>query len=365
LITIHQQFNWENHVGMFSLSQVSIMKKVSIQNAVGMVLGYDITEIIPGQFKGAAFKKGYIIKEVDIPRLLDIGKKNLYVIDLAGDLLHENEAARRMAEAAIGPGVALSEPNEGKVELSATITGLLKVNPAALEQMNLLDGIVFATIHGGHIVQTGQKLGGTRIIPLAIEKNEIETVESICRSLNPVITVKPIKRHTVGMVTTGSEVYHKRIEDKFGPVLTKKFNALGSTICRQIIVDDDIEMIAGAIRELIEEGADFIAVTGGMSVDPDDVTPAGIKAAGGSFVTYGAPAMPGSMFLLARINGIPVVGLPACVMYVRTSIFDLIVPRLLANDMVDKTDIARLGYGGYCMNCEECKYPQCGFGKGN
>jgi molybdenum cofactor synthesis domain-containing protein len=341
------------------------MQKVPIQKAVGMVLGYDVTEIIPDHFKGAAFKKGHIITENDIPRLLDIGKKYIYVLDLAEDMLHENEAALRMAAAAIGPGVALSEPNEGKVELSATITGLLKVNPAALEQMNLLEGIVFATIHGGHVVQMGQKLGGTRIIPLVITKKEIETVERICRSFNPVITVKPIKPHTIGIVTTGSEVYHKRIEDKFGPVLTKKFNALGSAVLSQIIVDDDIEMIAGAIRELIGKGADFIAVSGGMSVDPDDVTPAGIKAAGGSLKAYGAPVMPGSMFLLAKINGIPVVGLPACVMFVRTSIFDLIVPRLLADDMVDKTDIARLGYGGYCMNCEECKYPQCGFGKGN
>lgn len=341
------------------------MQKVPVQKAVGMVLGYDVTEIVPGQFKGSAFKKGHIIKANDIPRLLDIGKKNIYVLDLTEDMLHENEAALRMAEAASGPGVALSEPNEGKVEFSATITGLLKVNPEALERMNLLEGIVFATIHGGHIVQMGQKLGGTRIIPLVIAKKEIETVESICRSFNPVITVKPIKPHAVGIVTTGSEVYHGRIEDKFGPVLTKKFNALGSTILRQIIVDDDIEMIAGAIQELIKNGADFIAVTGGMSVDPDDVTPAGIKAAGGSLVTYGAPALPGSMFLLAEINDIPIVGLPACVMYARTSIFDLIVPRLLANDMVNRTDIARLGYGGYCMNCDECKYPRCGFGKGS
>ncbi|MBN1495728.1 MAG: molybdopterin-binding protein [Spirochaetes bacterium] len=341
------------------------MQKVPVEKAVGMVLGHDVTEIIPGSFKGAAFKKGHIIEEGDIPRLLDIGKKNIYVIELAGDMLHENDAALRMAEAAIGPGVALSEPNEGKVELSATINGLLKINPAALERMNLLEGIVFATIHGGQIVQMGQKLGGTRIIPLAMKKTEIESVESICRRLYPVVTVKPVIPHTVGIVTTGSEVYHRRIEDKFGPVLTRKFNALGSTILRQIIVDDDIRMIAGAIRELIEKGADFIAVTGGMSVDPDDVTPAGIKAAGGSLVTYGAPALPGAMFLLAEIKGIPVVGLPACVMYVRTSIFDLIVPRLLANDIVDKTDIARLGYGGFCMNCEECKYPRCGFGKGN
>lgn len=330
-----------------------------------MVLGHDITEIVPGRYKGAAFKRGHIVKEADIPRLLDIGKKHIYVLNLADDMLHEDEAAQRMAEAAVGPGVALSEPNEGKVELSAAATGLLKVNPAALEQINLLEGVMFATIHGNHVIQNGQRLGGTRIIPLVIAENKIKHVENICRSLYPVITVKPIIPHRVGIVTTGSEVYHGRIEDKFGPVLEKKFTALGSTILRQIIVDDDIEMIANAIRALIEDGADLIATTGGMSVDPDDVTPAGIKAAGGSVVSYGAPTLPGAMFMLAQINGIPVVGLPACVMYVRTSIFDLIVPRILAGDAVSRIDIARLGYGGYCLDCKTCRYPKCGFGKGN
>ncbi|MBU0994835.1 MAG: molybdopterin-binding protein [Proteobacteria bacterium] len=341
------------------------MQIVPIKKAVGMVLGYDITEIIPGQFKGAAFKKGHIIHETDIPKLLNIGKKHIYVVNLSEDMIHENEAARRMAEAAIGCGVTLSDPSEGKIELLSTGKGLLKVNAAALEQINLLEGIMFATIHGGHIVQNGQKLGGTRIIPLAIPQKDIETVEHICESFYPVITVKPVKPHTIGIVTTGSEVYHGRIEDKFGPVLEKKFNTLGSHILRQVIVDDDIEMIAGAIRELIKEGADFIATTGGMSVDPDDVTPSGIKAAGGSVLTYGAPVLPGAMFLLAEIDGIPIVGLPACVMYVRTSIFDLIVPRLLANETVTRLDIARLGYGGCCMGCEECRYPKCGFGKGD
>lgn len=342
------------------------MQIVSIKEAIGMVLGHDITEIIPGRFKGAAFKKGHVVREKDIPRLLDIGKKHVYVIGQGQDedLLHENEAARRMAEAAIGPGVTLSDPHEGKAELIAMETGLLKVNPVALEQINLLERIMFATIHGGRLVSKGQKLGGTRIIPLVIAKEEIETVESICRRFHPVVCVSPLKPHTIGIVTTGSEVYHGRIEDKFGSVLVKKFEALGSHVLRQIIVDDDLQMIAGAIHALIREGADFIATTGGMSVDPDDVTPAGIKAAGGSIVTYGAPVLPGAMFLLADINGIPIVGLPACVMYVRTSIFELMVPRLLANDTITRTDIARLGYGGFCMECGECRYPECAFGKG-
>lgn len=341
------------------------MQIVSVEEAVGMVLGHDITEIVPGRFKGAAFMKGHVVKETDIPRLLNIGKKHIYVMEIAQDTLHENDAARRIAKAAAGQGIELSDPHEGKVEFIARQSGLLKINPVALEQINLQDEIMFATIHGGHVVLNGQKLGGTRIIPLTIAEKQIETVETICRAFEPVIAVKPLKTHTVGIVTTGSEVYHGRIEDKFGPVLEEKFTALGSKVLRQIIVDDDIAMIAEAIKALIEAGADFIATTGGMSVDPDDVTPAAIKTAGGSILTHGAPVLPGAMFLLAKIRDIPVVGLPACVMYYRTSIFDLIVPRLLAHDPITKTDIARLGYGGYCMGCQTCRYPQCGFGKGS
>ncbi len=340
------------------------MKTVAVQDAVGMVLGHDLTEILPGKFKGPAFKKGHVIEENDIPRLLDIGKENVYVLDIAEGMLHENEAARRMAEAAAGPGIALSGPQEGKVELSAAGDGLLAVDAGALERINRLEGIMFATIHGGHVVRSGRKLGGTRIIPLVIPEKDIVHVETICRDRSPLVEIKPLRKHTVGIVTTGSEVYKGRVEDKFGPVLSEKFTALGSCILRQIIVDDDPRMIADAIETLIAEGADFIATTGGMSVDPDDVTPAGITAAGGEVVTYGAPVLPGAMFLLASINGIPVVGLPGCVMYVRTSVFELVVPRILAGEEVTRSDIARLGYGGYCLSCQDCRYPDCGFGKG-
>lgn len=339
------------------------MERIAVEHAVGMVLGHDITEIVPGKFKGAAFKKGHVIEQTDIPKLLDLGKRHIYVLDLADDMIHENDAALRMARAARGEGIVLTEPHEGKVEFIASKTGLLAVDAKALEKMNLLDGIMFATIHGGHVVQKGTKLGGTRIIPLTIENKKIDDVEDICRSLRPVIDVKEMKPHLVGIVTTGSEVYHGRIGDKFGPVLKEKFEALGSTILEQVVVDDDVTMIADAIKGLIEIGADFIATTGGMSVDPDDVTPSGIRAAGGSVITHGAPVLPGAMFLLADISGVPVVGLPACVMYVRTSIFELVVPRLLAGERLNKTDIARLGHGGFCMACDECRYPRCGFGK--
>jgi len=340
------------------------MKTVPVEDAVGMVLCHDITRIAPGEFKGRAFKKGHIIKQEDIPRLLDLGKRQIFVWELSEGFVHENDAAMRMATAAAGQGISFSEPKEGKVSLFAQAAGLLKVNVAALNAINEIDQAMFATLHTNQKVAKGKTVAGTRIIPLVIEEDKIIQVEGICREQYPVIEVKPFKPCSAGIVTTGSEVYHKRIEDKFGPVLFSKFSEFGCSVLQQIFVPDSIEQIAESIRTLLERGAGIITVTGGMSVDPDDVTPAGIRAAGGRIVTYGAPALPGAMFLLAYIGAVPVLGLPGCVMYHKTTIFDLVLPRILACEALTRQDITSLGHGGLCANCEGCRYPDCGFGKG-
>ena len=340
------------------------MKTVPVENSVGMVLCHDITRITPGEFKGRAFKKGHIIQQEDIPKLLDLGKRQIFVWELSEGFVHENDAAMRMAAAAAGPGISLSEPKEGKVSLSAQTAGLLKVNVAALNAINEVEQAMFATLHSNQRVAAGKTVAGTRIIPLVIEEAKINQIESICRQHYPVIEVKPFKSCSVGIVTTGSEVYYRRIEDKFGPVLFGKFAEFGCSVLKQIFVPDSIELIAESIRTLLERGAEIIAVTGGMSVDPDDVTPAGIRAAGGRIVTYGAPTLPGAMFLLAYIGAVPVLGLPGCVMYHKTTIFDLVLPRILAGEALTRQDITSLGHGGLCADCKECRYPDCGFGKG-
>ena len=221
---------------------------------------------------------------------------------------------------------------------------------------------MFASIQENIVVKEGQKLAGTRIIPLFISEENLQTAEKILAA-GPIIKVVPLKEMRVGVVTTGSEVYSGLIEDKFGPVLVRKFGELGSIVEKQLFADDDDEMIAGCIRQLVDEGMDIMGVTGGMSVDPDDMTPSGIRKAGGEVISYGAPVLPGAMFMLSYIGDIPVVGLPGCVMYSRTSVFDLIVPRLLAGEKVTKKDINMLAHGGLCLNCEVCTYPFCGFGK--
>jgi molybdenum cofactor synthesis domain-containing protein len=339
------------------------MKAIPVAEAVGMVLGHDVTRIIPGKEKGPAFRKGHIIREEEIPEFLSMGKKNIFVLDMPPGMIHEDAAAGRLARAAAGQGIRLSEPAEGRVNLIAETGGLLKIDVDALKRINCIGQIAFSTLHSHQSVQAGQTVAGTRVVPLIIDEKEIIEAEKACAAVFPLIQVKAFKPCRIGVVTTGSEVYHGRIKDGFGPVVEKKFKALGSQVIRQILVSDDRQMTAQAIHELIADGAEMIMVTGGMSVDPDDQTPASIRAAGGRVITYGAPIFPGAMFMLATIGDIPVAGLPGCVMYYRTSIFDLVIPRLLAGEPVTREDIAAMGHGGLCAGCDVCRYPLCGFGK--
>jgi hypothetical protein len=338
------------------------MKTVRVNDAVGMVLAHDLTQIIPDCCKGSRFKKGHVIREADIPVLLDMGKENLFVLELAPGDVHEDEAAVRIAKAASGRGLVLSTPREGKVELSASRNGLLKVAKELLFELNNTDEVMFATLHNNQVVKKGQIVAGTRVIPLVVSEKVVAQAEKTCQK-GALVEILTIPTRKIGIVTTGSEVYSGRIKDAFGPILLKKYAELGSTVVRQIFASDSVEMIVGAIHELLAEGVDMIAVTGGMSVDPDDRTPYSIRQAGGDIVTYGAPVLPGAMFMLAYIGETPVVGLPGCVMYYSTSIFDLIIPRILVGEKLTRSDIKELAHGGLCRNCDVCRFPNCAFGK--
>ena len=339
------------------------LKTVGVRDAVGSVLCHDITRIVRGESKGPLFRKGHVVREEDIPRLLDVGKEHLYVYEISDDFIHEDDAALRIALAAAGDNVRLDGPKEGKIELIAQIHGVVKVDVSGLQFINAEDQIMFATLHNNRYVKAGAKLAGTRIIPLVIDARKIRHVEELCLQRGPVVQVNPVRALKTGIVTTGSEVYHGRIADAFGPVLQDKAKDYGFTIIRQILTDDSVAQIAAAITALREQGAELILVTGGMSVDPDDLSPTGIKAAGGHVVTYGAPVLPGAMLMLAYIDDVPILGLPGCVMYHGASVFDLVLPRILAGERLEKADIVALGHGGLCTGCATCHYPDCAFGK--
>ena len=339
------------------------MKLIKTTEAVGHVLCHDMTQIIPGVTKDAVFRKGHVVREEDIPVLLSIGKDNLYVWEKDDTMYHEDEAADILRGLCQNDYMEASSPKEGKVELTAQTDGLFKVDEERLIRLNSLGEMMVATRHGNFPVKKGDKLAGTRIIPLVIEKEKMEAAKEAVGE-EPLLALLPYHHKKVGIVTTGNEVFHGRIKDQFGPVIREKLAEFDTEVLGQTIMNDDQEKITEAIQAFLDAGADMVVCTGGMSVDPDDTTPAAIKGTGAEIVSYGTPVLPGAMFLLAYTkDGRPIMGLPGCVMYAKRTIFDLVLPRVMADERVTAQDLAKLGMGGLCLGCPTCIFPNCGFGK--
>ncbi|MBU1342359.1 MAG: molybdopterin-binding protein [Proteobacteria bacterium] len=339
------------------------MKKIKVEEAVGTVLAHDMTRIARGEFKGVAFKKGHVVKKEDIPALLRIGKQYLYVLDLGDDQLHENDAARRISRAISDPDLEFSDPREGKINISTPHAGLLKINVDALLQVNKMESIIVATLKNNFPCKKGEIIAGTRIIPLTIPAKNIEALEALTKTTGTLLSVKPFQSLKVGAVVTGSEVFNGLITDDFGPSIGKKIMEAGCTLIKKITVPDDEKAIANAVLELKKLGCQLIVTTGGLSVDPDDVTRLGVIQAGAKVTFYGSPVLPGAMLMVSLLDNIPVISLPACVFYYSKTVFDLIFPRVLAGETITKDDIAAMGHGGLCMNCDVCHYPVCSFGR--
>ena len=338
------------------------MKVIKTEDAVGQVLCHDMTQIIPGEYKDARFRKGHIVTKEDIPVLLSMGKENLYVFEMSEGMLHENDAAERMCSMCLSEGMTRSEVKEGKIEIRACVEGLFVVDTKKLNAINSIDELMIATIHGNTLVKPGDKLCGTRVIPLVIDETKIKQAEDITGG-KPILSVMPLKLKKAGIITTGSEVFHGRIEDGFTPVVKKKLANVGIETVKHIMADDGIDNITAAINEMRAADVDLIVCTGGMSVDPDDNTPGAIKNSGAEIVTYGAPVLPGAMFLLGYFGDTPIMGLPGCVMYAKATIFDMVLPRVAAGVKMVKSDFVEMGEGGLCLGCDTCHFPNCGYGK--
>lgn len=337
---------------------------IPIDQCVGTVLAHDITEIRPGQFKGPAFKKGYIIQEADLPHLKRIGKEHLYALHLESGEIHENEAAIRLAKRLAGQGVSFDpHPSEGKIHLTAAYKGLLKVNVDGLTRINLVSDISCSSRHTNSVVEKGEILAGVRAIPLIIDESSLQRAEKVAEDARGLFTVKPFTAPSTGLVITGNEVFSGLIEDKFAPIVRKKLRAFDCDLLGIAFTPDKKAQIVSEIRAFLKKGARMIVVAGGMSVDPDDMTRVAITEAGAEDVVYGTPVLPGAMFLYGHFGDVPVLGLPACVLYFRATVLDLILPRVLAGEQITREDLAALAHGGLCLNCETCHYPRCSFGK--
>lgn len=331
-----------------------MLREVKVEDAIGMILPHDLTQILPGEFKGRLFRKGHQVTEADIPALLSIGKEHIYVMELQPGYLHEDEAAQRMARALAGDEggeLMLTEPHEGKVNVKSPIRGLVRIDKTFVDSVNAIDEVVMSTIRSGVVVEAGASLVGTRVIPLIVDEAKVVEVERIAAARRAegftLLEVKPFRKLRVGVVTTGSEVYKGRIKDKFGPVVKEKVAQLGSEVVDQRFALDDSEAIVGEIHALLAQNVDLVLVTGGMSVDPDDRTPGAIKQAGARVVSYGTPMLPGSMLMIAYLGDVPIMGLPGCVMHDPYTSFDVLLPRICAGETIVRSDITEMGYGGF------------------
>ena len=340
------------------------MKLIDTRDAVGHVLCHDLTQIIPGVTKDARFRKGHVVAPEDIPVLLSMGKQHLYVWEKAPGMLHEDEAAERLRALCQNEHMHPTPVKEGKIELIADRDGLFQVDVARLAALNGADDIMIATRHTNTAVHPGDKLAGMRIIPLVISEDALPSAEARAGSA-PLLSLTPWKRKTCGLITTGSEVANGLIPDAFTPVIMDKLAAYGISVTEHCLPGDDMQAITAAALAYQAKGVDLILCTGGMSVDPDDKTPGAIRNTGAEIVSYGAPVLPGAMFLLGYFpDGTPILGLPGCVMYARATIFDLLLPRIAADVRLGRADLKGLGHGGLCLSCPECHYPNCSFGKG-
>jgi molybdopterin biosynthesis enzyme len=322
-----------------------MLKVIPVEDAVGMPLAHDITEIVPGKHKGPAFRRGHIIRPEDVSKLLDVGKAHIYVMELEKDELHEEDAARRLAKVAAGKNLQLTDPVEGRVNLVAEIPGLLKVDGDILYRLNSLGDLMMATLPSNRYVRKGDVVAGTRTIPVLVKEDLVQQAEALCKG-HPIVNILPTPPRRIHLIVTGSEVFTGRIQDGFGPVVRRKVSELGSNLESVKLAPDDPDVIASHIKEAHQAGAEVILVSGGMSVDPDDKTPEGIRRSGARVETHGFPLLPGSMFLMAYLDQIPVMGLSGCVLHDPFTAFDALLPRLLAGERITRQEIVAMGHGG-------------------
>ncbi len=341
-----------------------MFRTVDLKDAVGLVLAHDVTEVRKGEFKGRAFKKGHVVQSTDLCHLQRLGKQNLFVLDIDDGHMHENDAAVILADALCGDGVVPeAEPREGKLNLLAGRDGLLKVAVNTLTRFNLLGEVMCASRHTNSLVKKGDIVAGTRAIPIVVKTDLVRQAAALAQARNGIFRVVSLPRARTGLVITGSEVFTRLIDDQFEPVLREKISLIGSEVIGVSFAPDSAKAISIEIRRWLTAGADLVLTTGGMSVDPDDVTREGIRLAGGQAECYGAPVLPGAMLMLADVDGVPVIGIPACGLYHKTTILDLILPRILAGENLTRENIAEMGHGGLCLNCPDCLFPKCPFGK--
>jgi molybdenum cofactor synthesis domain-containing protein len=327
---------------------------VKTEDAVGEVLLHDITAVDPDKgFKGRIFKKGHIIREEDVRRLKEVGKDHIYVFEIADDEIHEDDAAKMLAKAVAGENTRSSQsPKEGKIDIYADAFGLCKIDTKRLMSFNSVGEPSCPTIYNNSVVKEGDNIAAVRIISLTAPLEEVQKACEIAG--DGIVKVIPFVPKKAGLIITGNEVYHGRIKDKFHDKLKPKLEELLCEIAEKRILPDDRD----AIRESIEEFADrydIVILTGGTSVDPDDVTYKAIKDAGVRKFIRGNPIQPGNMLTMGWIGETPIAAVPAAAIFFKWTSFDIWLPRFLAGDTIERDEVIARAHGGLLQKIKEIR----------
>jgi len=339
------------------------MKRCSVEESVGQILAYDITEVNREKgIKKRAYKRGHVIQADEVDHLKSLGRKTVFIEDGEDGGVHEDDAAKMTAPLAAGDNISFDEaPSEGKVGFYADVAGVFKVDEKRLYDINYLGIPSMPTIHNNLGVKKGDSVAAFRIIPLVCEQEIMDKIREILKE--PLFYIEPYKVKNCSLLITGSEVYEGIIQDGFRPVIEAKLKKYGVELAEYEIVPDKLDVVRDAVKRLAS-GADMVITTGGTSVDPDDITSQALADAGVIYEMKGTPLQPGNNFTVGYLDDTPVCAVPAAALHFTATSLDILMPRMLAGEKITKADLAKLAHGGLCHFCKKCVYPICPFGRG-
>ena len=330
-----------------------MIKKINVEDAIGQPLLHDITAIMEDGFKGVKFKRGHIIEDSDIEALKNIGKDHIYVGELEADQVHEEDAVLEIKNLLSNENIDVSDVSEGKISLSSKIDGLFVINRELLRKINTIGDYTIACKKSYIRVNTGDKLAGVRIVPLWTEKTQLEQAKKLLENEGPLFEVKEFQNLKAGCIITGDEVYYGRIKDAFKPVLREKLSQFESQVIDFVFLPDDEDKLVVTYKKFKNAGADLVIFTGGMSVDPDDITPRAIRKIGAEVIVQGIPMQPGNMLMVARDNNTYLMGVPGASIHSKVTSFDYFLPRVFAGLDLKKEDFIEMAEGGLLWSLQQ------------
>ena len=310
------------------------------ERLVGWVLAHDVRDA-EGALLG---RKGDRLDAASAARLVAGSASEVHLIEMEAGDLHEDPAGERVARAVAGRGVTVRDSATGQWAIRAEHRGLLRVAIDDLAAVNGLEGVSVYTLFDGQVVDAGEVVGRAKVTPLVIAGSVVGEAEERLRQSGGCVVVRPFEARPVSAVAPGSLV--PRVRARFEAVLREKLDWFGAPLTSLAYPEAESEAVGQAIEHAIAAGARIVVVAGANALDPLDPVFAAIERIGGRLLRAGVPAHPGSLLWVARVGSTPVLGMPGCGMFSQATLFDLLLPRLLAGETVGSDELAAYGHGG-------------------